>query len=170
MGGGFRGRGGPPRFQRDDGPPDQIVEVGTVIHASEGNQLLCKSSIEQVPWFSKGVYLENKAQIGKVDEILGQTFDFMFSVQLDENIKAESIEKDTKVYMSPAFLFPMSKFTTPQTTRGGGRGRGGPRGGGRGRGGPGGRGGFGGRGGGFNRGGGNFRGRGPPRGRGGFRG
>lgn len=79
----------------------------------------------------------------------------MFSVQVDKNMKAESFEKGTKLFMSPQYLFPMSKFTETSTGRGRG-GRGG-RGGGRG-----GRGG--GRGGGFRGGS-----RGGPRGAGGFR-
>eukprot|EP00358_Blepharisma_japonicum_P006289 CAMPEP_0202944332 /NCGR_PEP_ID=MMETSP1395-20130829/5078_1 /ASSEMBLY_ACC=CAM_ASM_000871 /TAXON_ID=5961 /ORGANISM="Blepharisma japonicum, Strain Stock R1072" /LENGTH=83 /DNA_ID=CAMNT_0049642971 /DNA_START=276 /DNA_END=528 /DNA_ORIENTATION=- len=32
-------------------------------------------------------------------------------------MKAESFEKGTKVYMSPAFLFPMAKFTSPPTAK-----------------------------------------------------
>ena len=70
-------RGGGQRRPIEEGPPDQIVEVGEILHDCEGNQALCKSTIDQVPWFSKNVYLENKAQIGKVDEILGQTTSFV---------------------------------------------------------------------------------------------
>ena len=73
--GGNTGGGG--RYQRDEGPPDEITEVGEVIHSSEANQLLCKCTITQVPWYSKAVYLETKAEIGKVDEILGPVTDFV---------------------------------------------------------------------------------------------
>ena len=77
MSGDRGGRGGYGRQQRDDGPPDEIIEVGEIIHSSEENQLLCKATIERVPWFSKAVYLESKAEIGKVDEVLGPVADFV---------------------------------------------------------------------------------------------
>jgi len=70
-------RGGGPQRPREEGPPEEIREIGEVIHPSEGNQLLCKSSIEDIPWFNKNIYLENKAEIGKVDEILGPTTNFV---------------------------------------------------------------------------------------------
>jgi H/ACA ribonucleoprotein complex subunit 1 len=70
-------RGGSYRNQRDEGPPDEVIEVGEVLHSSEENQLLCKASVDQVPWFSKTVYLENKAEVGKVDEVLGPVTDFV---------------------------------------------------------------------------------------------
>ena len=65
---------GPPR---EEGVPDEVVEVGEIVHCSEENQLLCKATIDRVPWFSKAVYLENKAEIGKVDEVLGPVTDFV---------------------------------------------------------------------------------------------
>ena len=41
------------------------------MHSCEGD-LVCKSSSEKVPYFNAPIYLENKSQIGKVDEIFGQ--------------------------------------------------------------------------------------------------
>lgn len=70
-------RGGYGRPQRDEGPPDTLVEVGEVIHSSEDNQLLCKSTSEKVPWSTKMTYLENKAEVGTVDEVLGPVSDFV---------------------------------------------------------------------------------------------
>ena len=40
------------------------------MHACE-EDLVCKGSIEKVPYFNAPIYLENKSQIGKVDEIFG---------------------------------------------------------------------------------------------------
>ncbi len=90
-GGGFRGRGGGGgggRFNREpEGPPETVVgkkyilfflilhylqsiEIGVYAHPCE-SQLVCKATNEMVPYFNAGIFLENKQQIGKVDEILG---------------------------------------------------------------------------------------------------
>ncbi|XP_078398780.1 H/ACA ribonucleoprotein complex subunit 1 [Cetorhinus maximus] len=154
-GGGFRG-GGRGGFNRgyDQGPPDYVVELGHFMHPCE-DEIVCKCTSEEnkVPYFNAPVYLENKEQIGKVDEIFGQLRDFYFSVKLSDNMKATSFKKLQKFYVDPAKLLPLQRFL-PRPAGEKGRGRGG-RGGGRG-----GRGGgFGGRGGGFRGGrGGGFRG------------
>ncbi|KAM3866982.1 H/ACA ribonucleoprotein complex subunit 1 [Diretmus argenteus] len=184
-GGGFRGggRGGFNRFQ-DYGPPDHVVALGEFVHPCE-DDIVCKCTTEEnkVPYFNAPVYLENKEQIGKVDEIFGQLRDFYFSVKLSENMKASSFKKLQKFYIDPMKLLPLQRFLPrppgekgpPRGGRGGrGGGRGGGFRGGRGGGFGGGRGGGfgGGRGGGFGgggRGGGGFRGRGGSGGRG-FRG
>ncbi|XP_015247614.1 PREDICTED: H/ACA ribonucleoprotein complex subunit 1 [Cyprinodon variegatus] len=188
-GGGFRGGGGFGRGggrggfnrQQDYGPPERVVALGEFMHPCE-DDIVCKCTTEEnkVPYFNAPVYLENKEQIGKVDEIFGQLRDFYFSVKLSENMKASSFKKLQKFYVDPMKLLPLQRFLPrppgekgpPRGGRGGGRGgaRGGGRGGGfRGGRGGGGRGGFGGGFGGGRGGGGGFRGRGGGGGRG-FRG
>jgi len=44
--------------------------MGTVMHASEGD-IVCRSTNEKIPYFNAPIFLENKSQVGKVDEILG---------------------------------------------------------------------------------------------------
>ena len=44
------------------------TEVGHCVHPCKGD-LVCKSDIEKVPYFNASIYLKNKSQIGKVDEI-----------------------------------------------------------------------------------------------------
>ncbi|XP_031131506.1 putative H/ACA ribonucleoprotein complex subunit 1-like protein 1 [Ipomoea triloba] len=157
---GFGGRGPP----RDEGPPAEVIEVSTFVHACEGDAVT-KLTNEKIPYFNAPIYLQNKTQIGKVDEIFGPINESFFSIKMSEGIVATSYSAGDKFFIDPAKLLPLSRFLpqpkgTPQA------GRGGFRGGGRG----GGRGGFRGGGGGF-RGRGAPRGRGPPRGgRGGFRG
>ncbi|XP_041845359.1 H/ACA ribonucleoprotein complex subunit 1 [Melanotaenia boesemani] len=192
-GGGFGRGGGRGGFrQQDFGPPEHVVALGEFMHPCE-DEIVCKCTTEEnkVPYFNAPVYLENKEQIGKVDEIFGQLRDFYFSVKLSENMKASSFKKLQKFYIDPMKLLPLQRFLPrppgekgpPRGGRGGGRGgggrgggfRGGRGGGGRGGGFGGGRGGGfgGGRGGGFGggRGGGGFRGRGGGGGGGrGFRG
>lgn len=170
--GGGRGRGGRGGGRggfQDYGPPERVVELGEVLHPCE-SELVVKCTNESVPYFNAPVYLENKQQIGKVDEIFGPINDFMFSVKLSDGMNATSFKKLQKFFVDPYKLLPMTRFTQPRGS--GGRGRGGGRGGrGGARGGRGGGGGFRGRGGsgGFRGrgGGGGFRGRG---GGGGFRG
>lgn len=40
------------------------------MHSCEGD-MICKSVNEKIPYFNAPIYLENKTQIGRVDEILG---------------------------------------------------------------------------------------------------
>ncbi|KAL1686115.1 Gar1/Naf1 RNA binding region-domain-containing protein [Schizophyllum commune] len=198
-GGGFRGGGRGGFQQRDFGPPDQVLEMGSFLHAVE-DEMLCSSLMpDKVPYFNAPIYLQNKSVIGKVDEILGPINEVYFSVKMGEGMVASSFKKGDKVYIGGDKLLPIDRFLPKPKAAGGvkkrgagrggpggrGGGRGAPRGGGfqsRGRGGPrgGGRGGFGGGGGGYGGGGdrgwgggasrGRGGGRGAPRGRGGFRG
>ncbi|KAG8843478.1 H/ACA snoRNP pseudouridylase subunit [Tulasnella sp. 330] len=177
--GGGRGGGRGGFQQRDFGPPDHVLEFGTFMHSVE-DEMLCNATMaEKVPKFNAPIYLENKSQIGKVDEILGPINEVYFTVKTAPGMVASSFKKGDKVYIAGDMTLPLDRFLPkPKVLDGQERGRGGARGaprGGRGaprgRGGPrgGGRGGFGG--GGFGgdrgRGGGGFRGRGgPPRGRG----
>ncbi|XP_078172518.1 putative H/ACA ribonucleoprotein complex subunit 1-like protein 1 isoform X2 [Carex rostrata] len=164
---GFGGRGG--GGFRDEGPPSEVVEVASFLHACEG-LAVTKLTNEKIPYFNAPIYLENMTKIGKVDEIFGPINESCFSVKMEEGIIATSYSAGDKFYIDPSKLLPLSRFlpqpkgAAPQFA-----GRGGGRGGGRGRG----------RGGGFGGGrGGGFRGRGAPRGggrgfsrgRGGFRG
>lgn len=147
-GGGRGGRGG---FNAEPDPPEHVVEVGTFMNAAEGELVYQVTVPGQVPRFNAFVYTENKAKIGKIEEILGNTTDVMFSVKPSPGVQAASLNEGDKVFISSTQFSPMRMFTDPPKPRGrGGRGgRGGGRGGDRG-----GRGGFGGgfgggRGGGF---------------------
>merc|ERR1712093_381964 len=95
--------------------------------------MVCKSLLDkQVPYFNAPIYLENIAQIGKVDEILGPITNVMFTVKMESNMAADSYSKGDKVYINPAKLLPMERFL-PQpksaigktTGKGKGKGKGG---------------------------------------------
>lgn len=47
------------------------IEIGTFIHAVEGEMLCASTMPSKVPYFNAPIYLPTKAAIGKVDEILG---------------------------------------------------------------------------------------------------
>jgi H/ACA ribonucleoprotein complex subunit 1 len=81
-GGGFRGRGagggGGFRGGRDDyGPPEQVVESGTMSHTCEDMIVIKSSNKDTVPFFNAPIFLENKQQVGKVDEIFGPIRDYV---------------------------------------------------------------------------------------------
>ncbi|CAI8013487.1 H/ACA ribonucleoprotein complex subunit 1 [Geodia barretti] len=109
---GGRGRGGGRggRFQHYDyGPPEYVTEVGSFVHPCE-EDLVCKGSIEKVPYFNAPIYLENKSQIGKVDEIFGPMNSYYFSVKLLPDMKATSFKSEQKFFIDPMKLLPLGRF------------------------------------------------------------
>lgn len=160
-GGSRGGFGGGNRYQDAQGS-DEIMQLGSFMHASEGD-MLCKSSNEKIPYFNAPVYLENKTQIGKVDEILGPINELFFTVKVQEGVVATSFKANDKVFIGTDKLLPIDRFlpkpkgakvkkpSSAGGARGGARGGFGGRGGAPSRGGS--RGGFGGRGGAPSRGG-----------------
>ncbi|GAQ78950.1 h/ACA ribonucleoprotein complex subunit 1-like protein [Klebsormidium nitens] len=136
-GGGFRGggRGGGGGW-RDEGPPSEVVEVATYLHACEGESVVKLTNVK-IPYFNAPIYLENKTQIGKVEEIFGPINDAHFSIKMEGGVVATSYRSGDKFYIDPAKLLPLERFL-PQPKgastggRGGGRGGRGGRGGGRG--------------------------------------
>ena len=159
-GGSRGGFGGGNRYQDAQGS-DEVMQLGTFMHASEGD-MFCKSINEKIPYFNAPVYLENKTQIGKVDEILGPINEVFFTVKVQEGVVATSFKANDKVFIGTDKLLPLDRFLPkPKSAkvkkpssggaRGGARGGFGGRGGAPSRGGS--RGGFGGRGGAPSRGG-----------------
>ncbi|KAF2288190.1 hypothetical protein GH714_004887 [Hevea brasiliensis] len=138
-------------------PPEQTPierrqeeKVSTFLHACEGDAVT-KLTNEKIPYFNAPIFLQNKTQIGKVDEIFGPINESYFSIKMMEGIVATSYSPGDKFYIDPNKLLPLARFLPQpkgqaQAAARGGRGgsRGGSRGGGRG--------------------GGGFRGRGGPRG------
>lgn len=66
--------------------------------------MVIKCTNENVPYFNAPIYLENKQQIGKVDEIFGPITEFFFSVKMSDGMNADSFKKLQKVYLQ-AFIF-----------------------------------------------------------------
>lgn len=156
--GGFSSRGGRGGFggggrggYANAGPPETVQPMGSFMHAVEGEMLCQSTDAKHVPYFNAPIYLENKSQIGKVDEILGPINEVFFTVKMDPGMVATSFKADDKVYISGDKLLPIERFLPkPKSLTKAPKKKGGARGGA-----AGGRGGFGG-------------GRGAPRGRGGF--
>lgn len=90
---------------------------------------MLKVEIEDVPYFNAPIFLENKSQIGKVDEIFGNLRDYSVSVKLGENMKVSSFTPKQKLYIDPGKLLPLNRFLPKPPGQKGSGGRGGPRGG-----------------------------------------
>merc|ERR1719359_208633 len=105
-GGKGKGKGGGGKFMEPEGPPDNIEEVGECMHDVE-EELICKCTNERVPHFNARIFLENKEEIGKVDEILGPINTFCFSVKMAEGMKATSFKKGKKLYIDTMKLLPL---------------------------------------------------------------
>ena len=86
---------------------------------------MCKLTNPKVPYFNGPIFLENKTQVGKVEEIFGPINASMFTIKMAEGVVASSYSKGDKFHISPDKLLPMERFL------GGGGGGGGGRGGGR---------------------------------------
>lgn len=97
-GGGFnRGGGGGNNFKKfDTGPPEKVIPVGYFDYVCQ-DDLVCKITIQDVPYFNAPIFLENKEQVGKIDEIFGNLRDYYVTVKLGENMKASSFKPQEKV-------------------------------------------------------------------------
>ncbi|KRT81402.1 hypothetical protein AMK59_6333 [Oryctes borbonicus] len=114
----------------DYGPPDRVVPLGFFNYTVQ-DDLVCKVEIEDVPFFNAPIYLENKEQIGKIDEIFGNLRDYSVTIRLGENLKASSFKKNQKLFIDPAKLLPLQRFLPKPAgavQKRGTRGRGGGRG------------------------------------------
>ncbi|OGM39942.1 phosphatidylserine synthase [Aspergillus bombycis] len=108
-GGSFGGRGGRGGFQQPMGPPAQVLEMGSFMHACEG-EMVCESINPKIPYFNAPIYLENKTPIGKVDEVLGPINQVYFTIKPQEGIVATSFKPGDKVYIGGDKLLPLEKF------------------------------------------------------------
>lgn len=106
------------------------AELGQVMHDAEG-EIVCRLTHVMIPYFNAGIYLENKAKIGKVEEVFGPVNKVYFTIKTDPGVNATSFKKGDNVFIGTDKLLPLSRFTNESKTGGGG-GRTGGRGGGRG--------------------------------------
>lgn len=109
-GGGFRGGrggggGGGGRF--DSGPPERVIPLGIMDYPCQ-DDLVCKVQIDDVPYFNAPIFLENKEQIGKIDEIFGTIRDYSVTIKLSDNLKASSFNRLQKV--SVHYLWSFKTF------------------------------------------------------------
>nr|CAX75173.1 Putative H/ACA ribonucleoprotein complex subunit 1-like protein [Schistosoma japonicum] len=119
---GCRGGGRSDQFQ--SGPPEEVVEVGIFAHPCQ-EDIVCKITSEKIPYSNASVYLENKEEIGKVDEVFGPIKDAYFSIKLSDTLKSKSFQQGVKFFMDPAKFLTLDRILNPNSSRGrGGRGRG----------------------------------------------
>lgn len=100
------------------------------MHSAE-SEMVCRLTLpSKIPYFNAGIYLENKAKIGKVEEVFGPVSKVYFTIKPDAGVNANSFQPDDKVYIGTDKILPIERFTNE--SKGGGGGRGAGRGGGRG--------------------------------------
>lgn len=73
-----------------------MIPLGSYLYPAQ-DDLVVKVEIEDVPYFNAPIYLENKQQIGKIDEIFGNIRDYYVSVKLSDDIKVKFFEPNQKV-------------------------------------------------------------------------
>mmetsp|Transcript_46788 Transcript_46788/g.85646 ORF Transcript_46788/g.85646 Transcript_46788/m.85646 type:complete len:176 (-) Transcript_46788:39-566(-) len=110
MGKGGKGKGkGKSRPPEPEGPPDYVEPMGELHHTAE-NLLVCKSTNEKIPHFNARIFLEDKKEVGRVEEVFGPINSVYFSVQLPEGVQAESFKPGKKFFIDSMKLLPMSRF------------------------------------------------------------
>eukprot|EP00933_Yihiella_yeosuensis_P004032 TRINITY_DN1077_c0_g1_i1.p1 TRINITY_DN1077_c0_g1~~TRINITY_DN1077_c0_g1_i1.p1 ORF type:complete len:171 (-),score=70.26 TRINITY_DN1077_c0_g1_i1:252-764(-) len=124
MGKGGKGKGkggGKSKSWEPEGPPDEIEEVGESMHSCE-DELVLKCTNERIPHFNARLFLENKEEIGKVDEIFGPINSVYLSAKMGEGIKADSFKAGKKFYIDTMKLLPLSRFLPQPSIGKGGKG------------------------------------------------
>lgn len=83
--------------------------------------MVCERAPAQskIPYFNAPIYLENKQQIGKVDEILGPMNQLFFTVKLQDGVLATSFKPRDKVYIAGDKLLPLDRFIAKPVAPGG---------------------------------------------------
>lgn len=80
------------------------------MHPVESEMLCSLVAPTKIPYFNAPIYLENKTQIGKVDEILGPINEVFFTVKMEQGMVASSFKKEDKVYIGGDKLLPIERF------------------------------------------------------------
>merc|ERR1712204_108 len=107
MGKGKGGKGKRP--PEPEGPPEEIEEVGEAQHVCE-EFLIVKCTNSRVPHFNARIFLENKEQVGNLDEIFGPINHYFFSVKMLEGMKPESFKQGKQLYIDNQKLLPLQRF------------------------------------------------------------
>ena len=94
-----------------------LIAMGSFVHPCEG-EMVCKSINTKIPYFNAPIYLENKTQIGKVDEILGPLNEVYFTVKLQDGVQATSFKANDKVFIAPDKLLPVDRFLPKSASAG----------------------------------------------------
>merc|ERR1711964_363252 len=98
------GRGGGRSFNRPTGPPDYVQAIGNFVHPCKEEAIIRLSSADQVPMFNAPIYLENKQQIGKVNEVFGPINEIYISVKLDDGFVSTSYKAGDIFHIAPHSL------------------------------------------------------------------
>jgi H/ACA ribonucleoprotein complex subunit 1 len=76
-----------------------VIPLGSYLYPAQ-DDLVVKAELEDVPYFNAPIYLENKEQIGKIDEIFGNIRDYYVSIKLTDDIRVKSFKPNQKVSLN----------------------------------------------------------------------
>ena len=62
-----------------------MVEAGVFEHPCEG-EAVCKLTNTMIPYFNAPIFLENKTQVGKVEEVFGPINSVYFTIKMSEGV------------------------------------------------------------------------------------
>ncbi|KAL6935129.1 H/ACA snoRNP pseudouridylase subunit [Hanseniaspora guilliermondii] len=121
-GGSRGGRGGfGGRSQMQQGPPQDVYEVGTFKHECE-KDIVCNLTLDQkVPFFNAQIWSSDdskKSLIGKVDEILGSLTEVYFTIKTSEGVQASSFKTGDKFYIATDKTLPLERFIPKPVVKG----------------------------------------------------
>lgn len=68
-----------------------FAEMGAYSHECEGEMVCESTNAEKVPYFNAGMYLENKTQIGTVEEVFGNTTQLVRVVGVATRERVQSV-------------------------------------------------------------------------------
>ena len=121
-GGSRGGRGGfGGRTPMQQGPPQDVYEVGTFKHECE-KDIVCNLTLDQkVPFFNAQIWSSDdskKSLIGKVDEILGSLTEVYFTIKTSEGVQAASFKSGDKFYIATDKTLPLDRFIPKPVVKG----------------------------------------------------
>ena len=92
-------------------PTGEMIALAEYMHSTP-TQMIYKALINDlVPMFNQEVYNSNQngQVIGKIDEIMGQTANYMFTVIPAQGINSKNMKEGDKIYLDRAFFLPMTR-------------------------------------------------------------
>jgi rRNA processing protein Gar1 len=89
-----------------------VVEAGVFEHPCEG-EAVCKLTNTMIPYFNAPIFLENKTQVGKVEEVFGPINSVYFTIKMSEGVVATSYSSGDKFFIDPPEVAAVGALSAP---------------------------------------------------------